>query len=169
MLIAVFTTFAVSRKEPLGDVGAGQPTSPGINVKDSWWVNGRQRFMGALRVVDADPAAKKLPTLPEKVASLFASCGKVRRTMQVPLAVAAPKIEATRQAPTGVLATPTGEAIQSVVRAYRARMPELLEALPHDLPPRAERVPVSPTSGLPLYGFSLPDGRVNRRPDRARS
>ena len=139
------------------DVGAGQPTSPGINVKDSWWVNGRQRFMGALRVVDADPAAKKLPTLPEKVASLFASCGKVRRTMQVPLAVAEPKIEAERQAPTGVLATPTGEAIQAVVRTYRARMPELLETLPHDLPPRPETVPVSPTSGLPVTGPKKPD------------
>ena len=43
------------------DIGAGSPTAAGINVKDAWWVNGRQRYLAALRVIEADPAAKKLP------------------------------------------------------------------------------------------------------------
>ena len=41
------------------DVFAGHPTSAGISVTDSWWVNGRQRSLAALRLVEADPAAKK--------------------------------------------------------------------------------------------------------------
>ena len=47
------------------DIGAGQPTSAGVNVKDAWWVNGRQRFVGALRIIEADPKSKKLPAVPE--------------------------------------------------------------------------------------------------------
>jgi len=126
------------------DVFAGQPTSPGISVTDSWWVNGRQRSLGALRLVEADPSAKKLPAPPAQVAALFAACGKVRKTMQVPFASApaaaqapgftAAAREARSAAPRGVAGTETGEAIRAVVRAYRARMSEFLERLPHDLP-----------------------------------
>ena len=139
------------------DIGAGHPTSAGIKVKDSWWVNGRQRFLAALRVVEADPAAKKLPAPPEHVASVFAGCGKVRRMIQVPLILTQPKVEAEGEGATGVLATPAGQAIQAVVRAYRAKLPELLEAMPHDLPVRVEKEPISSASGLPVSGPKKPE------------
>jgi hypothetical protein len=67
------------------DVFAGQPMSAGISVTDSWWVNGRQRSLAAPRLVEADPAAKKLPALPADVEAVFADCGKARKTMQVPI------------------------------------------------------------------------------------
>jgi hypothetical protein len=37
---------------------------PGITVTDSWWVNARQRSLTALTIVEAEPAAKKLPAPP---------------------------------------------------------------------------------------------------------
>jgi hypothetical protein len=49
---------------------------PGIDVKDFWWLNGRQRSITALTIVDADPSAKKLPQPPPEVAALLASCGR---------------------------------------------------------------------------------------------
>jgi hypothetical protein len=110
-----------------------------------------------LRIIEADPNAKKLPALPENVTSLFASCGKVRRTIQVPLVAIETGAELAREIRPGVLTTPTGEAIQAVVRAYRAKMPELLKMLPHDLPAQAETTPLSPASGLPTTGPKKPD------------
>ena len=139
------------------DIGAGHPTSAGISVKDSWWVNGRQRYVAALRIVEADPTAKKLPALPANIASVFAACGKVRRTMQVPLVVAQPSTEPEKEMAIGVLTTPTGEAIQALVRAYRTKMPELVATLPHDLPLQAESPPPAATSGLPTSGPKKPD------------
>jgi len=56
------------------DIGAGHPTSPGVNIKDSWWVNGRQRYLAAMRVIEADPAAKKLPPPPAMIALPFVIC-----------------------------------------------------------------------------------------------
>src|SRR4029079_11330219 len=109
------------------DIGAGQPTSAGVNVKDAWWVNGRQRFVGALRIIEADRKSKKLPAVPENIASLFVCCGKVRRTMQVPLVMMQPTAEPRTEVPSDLLTTPTGNAIQSVVRVYRAKIPELLK------------------------------------------
>ena len=58
---------------------------------------------------------------------------------------------------TGVLATPASQAIQAVVRAYRAKLPELLEAMPHDLPVRVEKEPISSASGLPVSGPKKPE------------
>jgi hypothetical protein len=118
------------------DIGAGYPTSPGVNVKDSWWANGRQRYVAAMRVVEADPAARKLPPPPAPVAAVFAACGKARKTVQVPMAIATTTPQPGDSA--GLDASETGEAIRSVVRAYRARLPDLLEKLPHDLADRVE-------------------------------
>jgi hypothetical protein len=116
------------------DIGAGHPTSPGVSVQDSWWVNGRQRSLSALRIVAADPAAKKLPPPPASVASVFAACGKVRKTIQVPLAIAPPAPQPSDILRLDTPVSATGEAIRSVVRTYRARTTEFLEQLPHDLP-----------------------------------
>jgi hypothetical protein len=133
------------------DIGAGQPTSAGISVQDSWWVNGRQRSLSALRIVEADPRAKKLPASPVNVASVYTACGKVRRTIQLPLVTAQPG------APSGSVASPpdfagseTGEAIRSLVRTYRASLPELLETLPHDLP---HELPHDDPNPVPLHGM----------------
>jgi len=49
------------------DIGAGHPTTAGISVQDAWWVNGRQRSMAALRIVEADPSSKKFPAPPAAV------------------------------------------------------------------------------------------------------
>jgi hypothetical protein len=130
------------------DIGAGNPTLPGVSIKDSWWINGRQRYMAAMRVVEADPAAKRLPPPPAPIAAVFAACGKSRKTVQVPIA----SVAATPQ-PAGAArldASETSEAIRSVVGGYRARIPELLEKLPHDLPHQVEHETPSPamtTSG----------------------
>jgi hypothetical protein len=128
------------------DIGAGHPTSPGVNVKDSWWVNGRNRYVAAMRIIEADPTVKKLPAPPPEIATLFAACGKVRKTVQIPMLAAAPQSDPAAQA--GALEK--REAIRSVVREYRAKIPELLEILPHDLPDRlgeAGTQPAFETSG----------------------
>ena len=69
--------------------GSTTTTTPGVSVQDSWWVNGRQRSLSAMRIVTAETSAKKLPPPPGPVASVFAACGKVRKTIQLPLAIAA--------------------------------------------------------------------------------
>jgi len=110
---------------------------PGVIVGDSWWVSGRERSVSALTVVEADRAGAKLPSLPEPVAAVFAVCGKVKSTVQVPLAergtpTALPK--AARPSPD------VARTVNAVVLDYRARLAEIIEraALPHDLPSSAE-------------------------------
>jgi hypothetical protein len=119
------------------DIGGGQSTSPGINVQDKWWVNGRERSMGALRIVEVDGAAKNLPPPPEPVVRLYATCGKVRKTTQLPFAVGQASPLPTMSPQDDALSTPAGEAIRAVVQRYRAKLPQLVEALPHDLSPDA--------------------------------
>jgi hypothetical protein len=145
------------------DVFAGQPTSAGISVTDSWWVNGRQRSFAALRLIEADPAAKRLPPAPANVEALFAACGKVRKTVQVPV-VLAPAAADVRDAasasaaPQAALRSETGEAVRAVIRAHRDRMSELLAALPHDLPHQDESRAASATlSGIPATGPKKPE------------
>ena len=130
------------------DIGAGHPTSPGVNVKDSWWVNGRNRYIAAMRVVEANPLEKKLPAPPAEVATLFAACGKVRKTVQMPMGLAEASVQSAATTQTDGLEK--REAIRSVVREYRAKIPELLEILPHDLPDRLREAGTPPafeTSG----------------------
>jgi hypothetical protein len=135
---------------------ASHSSCAGVTVKDSWWVNGRERSLTALRVIEADAMAKKLPAPPANVASVFAGCGKVRKTIQLPLVIAPPKTPHDVVEPDGGSApAETNEAIRSVVRTYRAKLPELLETLPHDLPQRIE-APV-PAGGLGTPGPKKPD------------
>ena len=114
---------------------------PGISVTDSWWVSGRQRSLSALTVVDAEPSAKKLPSLPERVAALFAACGKVKKTAHVPLA------DITPARPSQPPAAPAAaQAILQAMQDYRARMAEIVERarLPHDLPSNEEARATTP-------------------------
>ena len=141
------------------DIGAGHPTSAGISVQDSWWVNGRQRSLSALRVVEADQAAQKLPAPPANVAAVLAACGKTRKTIQLPLAIGLAGAQPERVDRPGAGASETGEALRSVVQAHRAKMTELLEALPHDLPQEDEatRNPGLTGAGVPTTGPKKPD------------
>jgi hypothetical protein len=62
----------------------------GVTVSDSWWVNGRNRSLFAVTIVEADPGSKKLPTIPEPVAAVIAACGNTKGTVQVLLTPAEP-------------------------------------------------------------------------------
>src|ERR1700722_347741 len=125
--------------------------SPGIAVNDSWWVNGRNRSVSALTFVDADPSARKLPALPESIASVLAACGKVKKTIQAPLVIGQ-----AAQRPTIDTASPEkASAIRALVHDYRARMTEILDRanLPHDLPPNGEAAALGVTSGPKKVGL----------------
>jgi len=104
-------------------------TTPGILVGDSWWINGRNRSLMALTLIEADPSAKKLPPMPASLAAVLAACGKVESSNQVPLGLPAPSPE-----PEAV------HRVSKIVMEYRQRMPEIVDraGLPHDLPSAAE-------------------------------
>src|SRR5436305_5564736 len=104
-----------------------QVMSPGVEVLDSWWVNGRQRSVSALAIVEAETAAKTLPPLPDAVAAIFAACGKVKKTKQVPLPIG--------PAPAPPDGSPA-ERLRALQDGYRTLIPEIVERarLPHDLP-----------------------------------
>ena len=116
----------------------------GVLLSDSWWVNGRNRSLSACVVVDADPGGKKLPSLSAPVTAILAGCGKIRRTVQAPLAEKDATQFVAVRLPTGSLipsANPeAGRAVQAIVTDYRARMKKIVEraALPHELPPPGE-------------------------------
>ncbi len=119
---------------PLGNLA---PIDPGVMVTDSWWVNGRNRGVSALTSVDADPAGTKLPPLPERVAAVLAACGKIKSTVQVPLAAG----DAPTAPPQFARPSPeVAQAVSDVIRDYTTRLAEVVEraAPPHDLPPMLE-------------------------------
>jgi hypothetical protein len=114
----------------------------GVLLSDSWWVNGRNRSLSACTVVEAEAASKKLPPLPPAVAAVLAACGKVKRTVQVP--IAAPTGTAARMPVLpGAVSNVNPEAalkVREIVLDYRARMSEILAqaSLPHLLPTTRE-------------------------------
>ena len=113
------------------------PIDPGVMVTDSWWVNGRDRGVRALTSVEVDPAGKALPPLPDRVTTVLAACGKIKNTVQVPLAAGdAPTVppQFARMSPEAA------EAVSKVLNDYKTRIAEVVEraAPPHDLPPTLE-------------------------------
>ena len=117
----------------------------GVMIGDAWWMNRRMRSLSALTLVDADPADKKLPPLPEAVAAILAACGKIKKTAQAPFPApqsAAPQPSAPQPAaPDPIAPSPdAARAVRAVVEDYRARFDEILDRamLPHDLPPVRE-------------------------------
>jgi hypothetical protein len=131
---------------PMFSSGATVPSliggqEPGISITDSWWVSGRQRSLSALTIVDAEPSAKKLPQLPAAIAALFAACGKVKKTLQVPLADLAPIPPLGPPA-----AAAAANEILAVLQDHRGRMAEIVERarLPHDLPSNEEARATTP-------------------------
>ena len=143
--LPAFSDGALSDGAALPATLVDQMPMPGISVGDRWWVNGRMRSVSALIVVDADPAAKKLPPLPDSIAAVLAACGKVKKTVQVPL-VSAP----AQQRPTIDTAAPEiAASIRAAVQDYRSRIAEIVESakLPHDLPPNQEAFTTGVTAG----------------------
>jgi hypothetical protein len=120
------------------DIGAGHPTTPGISVQDAWWANGRLRDVAALRIIETELVAKKLPAPPAHIAGLLAACGKVRKTLQLPVHVGDPHADTQQQTLPDLKSTETGQALLAILRAHRARLRELVETLPHDVPPTVE-------------------------------
>jgi hypothetical protein len=117
-----------------------------VLLSDNWWVNGRNRSLSAFTVVEADAGSKKLPPLPGPVAAVLAACGKIKRTVQVPLPGEA------QTAPAPAVRTPEGylvasanpeaaRAVQAVVLEYRTNLKQVVEraALPHELPPPGDQ------------------------------
>ncbi len=76
----------------MAGIVACQPAGPGVTLQDSWWVDGRQRAISAMRVIGGDPEAKKLPPVPPAIEAVLAACGKARKTPQMKLAVADPSL-----------------------------------------------------------------------------
>jgi hypothetical protein len=116
----------------------------GILLSDGWWVNGRNRSLSACIILEVDSASKKIPSPSAPVAAVLAACGKIRRTVQAPLAEKdATDLVAVRLPSGSVIPSANPEAVravQGIVADYRARMREVVEraALPHDLPPPGE-------------------------------
>jgi hypothetical protein len=137
----------------------GHPTTAGISVTDAWGANSRQRSLAALRLVDGDPAAKKLASPPDNVQAVLSACGKVRKTVQVPLVMpdaAGPGAAEDRDM--AALRSETGEAVRAVLQAYRERMAAWLEQLPHDLPHLiAHEAPSLAPSAIPATGPRKPE------------
>ena len=145
---AAFHFYAPEFGEPVvtPTLPAGMRT--GISLVDSWWVNGRNRALSACTVIEVEPGEKKLPSPSKAIATVLAACGKVRKTVQAPLA------EVTSSDPVPAVRLPTGMAIASsnpeaavavhkIALNYRERISEIaLQAqLPHDLPGQAEIPP----------------------------
>ncbi len=110
--------------------------TPGIIVRDSWWINGRHRSLFALTWVDADPTSKTLSSPSGLVATVLAACGKAKSTLQVPFVESQ-----TMDAPQAVRPNPeAAAAISAIVRDYQTALGEAINraALPHDLPPPSE-------------------------------
>lgn len=139
--------FSGTSAMPLMPVGH----SPGIAVSDSWWVNGRNRSVSALTFVDADPSARKLPALPESIASVLAVCGKVKKTIQAALVIG----PAAQRSSIDSTSPEKAAAIRAIVHDYRTRMTEILDRanLPHDLPSNKEAVALGVTSGPKKVGL----------------
>jgi hypothetical protein len=124
----------------------------GVMLTDSWWVNGRNRSLSAVTVVDVDAGSKKLPSPPEAVAALIEACGKAKRTLQMPLPAAEPQSQPSAAS----MSSEAANAVRAIIADYRGRLKEILvlAALPHDLPPPSEvmRDSLGVTSG-PMKPF----------------
>jgi len=67
----------------------------GVLLADSWWVDGRIRSLSACVVLPRVPGSRKMPPPSAPVAAVLKVCGKIKRTIPVPLA----KKDVTRLAP----------------------------------------------------------------------
>jgi hypothetical protein len=122
---------------------AGQAPTPGIAVDDGWWVNGRNRSLGAFYAVEGEPKATKLPEPPAAVGAILAGLGKPKSKAQF----VAPDASAS---PTSV---PREIAlVNPILLKYKNGMKALIEriGLPYDLPPAGEARQASLGASGPL-------------------
>ena len=139
------------------EFGEGVPTATlapqmmsGVLIGDSWWVNARQRSLTACRMADVELGAKKIPEPSGALATVFAACGKAKKTVQAPLpgTVGSGPMPGVRL-PTGALIPSDNPELVAKVKAisvkYREAMPEIITraGLPHDLPDHAEMMQLS--------------------------
>jgi len=139
------------------EFGEGVPTATlapqmmsGVLIGDSWWVNARQRSLTACRMTDVELGAKKIPEPSGALATVFAACGKAKKTVQAPLpgTVGSGPMPGVRL-PTGALIPSDNPELVAKVKAisvkYREAMPEIITraGLPHDLPDHAEMMQLS--------------------------
>ena len=108
--------------------------------------------MAASRIIGSDPSARKLPAPPPAIVALLAASGKVRRPTQWPV-ISNPDKPPPSPERIDADASVLGEAIRIVVRTWRARMPGLLEKMPHDVLSERNRPPVFPVAQYVARGI----------------
>lgn len=121
--------------------------SPGVAVGDSWWVNGRQRSLTALAIVETDAAGRQAPAPPASVAAAVAACGKIRKTRQIPLPdLPGPATAPSAPGPQAGLGAAI--AVRAVVDDYKAGFAQVLEraVFPHDLPDTRQALAGAPSA-----------------------
>ena len=135
-----FHTIAIRFHSPaFGDAAAaampGLHGKSGVLVGDAWWVNGRQRSLAALTIVEADPSGRELPPPTVTVQAVLTACGKVKERRQIPLG----------DAPAAVNPQ-AAQAVRSIVADYRARLAGIVDAaaLAHDLPSALDALKSTP-------------------------
>jgi hypothetical protein len=57
----------------------------GMRAADSWWVNGRERHLGAAYVVEMPEGTRKVPLPPGALGAFLATLGKPRTAAQLPI------------------------------------------------------------------------------------
>ncbi len=91
-----------------------------------------------MRIISAPAVAKKLLPPPPEIAACLEACGKIRKTIQFPIAeIAQPDVKTSE----------AGAPILAVVRAWRARLPDLARAMPHRVPHQPEAPSAESGSG----------------------
>ena len=100
----------------------------GMRAADTWWVNGRNRHLGAAFVVEVPDGSRKAPPPPGALGKFLATLGKARNVAQFPIKEdgegAAVVVKGKSQAPPELVA---------LAEQLRARIPELIAGarMPH--------------------------------------
>lgn len=123
------------------------PISPlrasGITAGDSWWVNGRNRSLVSLHLVESSENSKNLPEPSQPVAAILGTFGKPKEITQLPMPSLA---TATTAAQAAQADAKISGSVAEVVREYRSRLHQILEQarLPHDLASAMEALRITP-------------------------
>lgn len=100
----------------------------GLRASDTWWVNGRNRHLGAAYVVEVEERSRKAPLPPGALGAFLATLGKGRTVAQFP-------IEASEEGEKVILKGKSQAPPELVALAerLRERMPELIAGagMPH--------------------------------------
>ncbi|NNM32926.1 MAG: hypothetical protein HKO53_07650 [Gemmatimonadetes bacterium] len=134
--------FSHERFGLLEDLGLPLMPIPGVVAGDSWWVNGRNRSLRAMFIVDGDAESESLPPPPVEVEAVLSRLGKPKTTghLALPETGGAPLESPSESAveDPGDPSALAGGRVQKVIDRYRSSITDRLADLdlPHDLPPR---------------------------------